>query len=130
MKICSVKPRILEVIKSPIFRFLLFLTRYLTIKKTITKWETFTTHNAAKYICLSKDNTDIFYHTPNKTLLYIVHIPDNEQLSCLNDYLKYYQNLKAQVSISPNQYEGFEDAVIINDWEKFRDKVYHTIEAL
>ena len=27
-----------------------------------------------------KDDASIYFHTPNKTLIYVVHIPDNDSL--------------------------------------------------
>lgn len=97
--------------------------------KTISKWETFTDHNASKYITLSHDNTDIFFHTPNKTLIYVVHIPDNPSLGKRDDYMDYYRNLNFFVTLSTNTFNGLGDNVILDDYEKFITKVYHTILA-
>ncbi len=98
-------------------------------EKSIMKWESFTEHNAAKYIALSKDNTDVFFHTPNKTLVYVVHIPDNKSLKNQGEYMDYYRNLNFGMEESQFRFAETESAVIINDYEKFIDKVYHTVLA-
>ena len=71
--------------KCPYFQIFIILDKLPYYKKdttkSIQKWETFTEHNASKYVTLSKDNIDVFFHTPNKTLIYVVHMPDNESLS-------------------------------------------------
>ena len=97
--------------------------------KSIQKWESFTDHNAEKYVMLSKDNTDIFFHTPNKTLIYVVHIPDNKNLRTQSEYMDYYRNKDFSVTISENKYDNMDSAVIINNYEEFINKVYHTIMA-
>jgi hypothetical protein len=95
--------------------------------KTIQKWESFTKHNVSKYIILSKDNVEVFYHTPNKTLIYVIHIPDNSKLSKQEEYMDYYRDLDFSVLVSEDSFDGMQSAVILNDYESFIDKVYHTI---
>jgi hypothetical protein len=118
--------------RCPYFQIFIILDKlpYYNKAKQINKWETFTAHNAAKYLTLSQDNIDTFFHTPNRTLIYIIHIPDNEGLSTLNDYMGYYKNLNFQITQSQNSLGCYGDAIIVNDYELFREKVYHTINAL
>ncbi len=117
--------------KCPYFQVFIILDKlpYYNRSKEITKWETFSEHNIEKYLTLSKDNIETFYHTPNKTLIYVVHIPDNGELRTQDDYIAYYKN-NLQMTLSSAQYDKFDDAVILNDYEAFIDKVYHTIKAL
>lgn len=75
-------------------------------------------------------NTDIFFHTPNKTLIYVVHIPDNEKLQTRKEYREYYKRISPEMELSQHEYEDFANAVILNNYERFMDKVYHTIMAL
>lgn len=82
------------------------------------------------YVSLSQDNVDKFMHAPNKTLIYVIHIPDNEYLENANDYIEYYRQSKPQICLSQNNYDSFSSAVILNNYELFISKVYHTIEAL
>lgn len=119
--------------KCPYFQIFIILDRLPYYKKdtnkTIQKWETFTEHNAEKYVVLSKDNVDVFYHTPNKTLIYVVHIPDNLNLRTQGEYMDYYRELDFSVSVSKDKFDSMESAVVLNDYETFIDKVYHTIMA-
>lgn len=120
--------------KCPYFQIFIILDKLPYYKKdtakSIQKWETFTEHNASKYVTLSKDNIDVFFHTPNKTLIYVVHIPDNESLSNQAQYMDYYRNLDFTICESKARFDSMESAVILNDYETFIDKVNHTIKAL
>lgn len=115
----------------PYFQVFIILDRlpYYKKDKTISKWETFTAHNAEKYITLSRDNAELFFHTPNKTLVYVVHVPDNERLQTQSQYMTYYSNLQSGVSEAHVKLDKVGSSVIINDWEEFLGKVYHTIMA-
>lgn len=119
--------------KCPYFQIFIILDRLPYYKKdtnkSIQKWETFTEHNAEKYVVLSKDNVDVFFHTPNKTLIYVVHIPDNARLNNQSDYMDYYRNLDFSITVSKDKFDTMESAVVLNDYETFIDKVYHTIMA-
>lgn len=96
---------------------------------SIQKWESFTAHNISKYLTLSKDDVDVYFHTPNKTLIYVVHIPDNKELKTAEEYRQYYQANVSGVELSSQDYGEFSGAVIINDYEAFMSKVYHSIMA-
>lgn len=43
---------------------------------TFQKWEEFSSHNSAKYLTLSKDDIQTSIHTPTKTLLFVIHLPE------------------------------------------------------
>lgn len=119
----------------PYFQIFIILDRipyYKKESKRITKWETFTEHNADKYITLSCDNVDKYLHTPNKTLLYVVHIPDNDDLlyKTAQEYMDFYAQNDSLVCPSVHSYMGFGNSVVVNDYESFISKVYHTIKAI
>ncbi len=116
----------------PYFQIFIVLDKlpYYKKDKTLSKWEKFSDHNVCKYVTLSNDDTTKYYHTPNKTLIYVIHIPDNEQLGSVQEYMDYYKRLDFKIELSNHRYEQFGSAVILNDYEKFSDKVYHTILAL
>lgn len=116
----------------PYFQVFIILDRlpYYKKDKSISKWESFTSHNALKYIMLSKDDANVYYHTPNKTLIYTIHIPDNDNIKSLNDYMSYYKSLDAAVEISNTIDVEYGKSIILNDYVDFREKVYHTIFAL
>ncbi len=116
----------------PYFQIFIVLDKlpYYKKDKTLSKWEKFSDHNVCKYVMLSNDDTTKYYHTPNKTLIYVIHIPDNDQLGSVQEYMDYYKQLDFKIELSNHRYEQFGSAVILNDYEKFSDKVYHTILAL
>ena len=116
----------------PYFQIFIILDKlpYYDKKGIIKNWETFTHHNVEKYLLLSQDNIDAFYHTPNKTLIFVVHIPDNQDLKNKAEYLDFYKAHTGSLIISDNSYGEFGSAVIINDYPKFLDKVFHTIKAI
>lgn len=98
--------------------------------KNINAWETITIHNIEKYKTLSQDNIETFFHTPNKLLMYVVHIPDNENLKTSKEYLDYYKNKKFKMTLSSSVVNAFGSGVILNDYEEFASKVYHSIMAI
>lgn len=103
---------------------------YYRKDKSIMKWETLTAHNIQKYRILSKDNAKVYFHTPDKTLLYVVHLPEPEiSVKTKDEYLDYYRQHPQELSLSKFDDAGFESAVIMNDYKLFLQKVYHTIMA-
>ncbi len=118
--------------KHPYFQIFIILDKlpYYNRAKAITKWENFTDHNVSKYVALANDDANTFFHTPNKTLIYVVHIPDNENLTSLDDYLDYYKKTNFNMEISTHKYPHFGSAVILNDYETFIEKVYYTVMAI
>lgn len=97
-------------------------------------WETFSENNMHKYIVLDRDNPDQSFHSPNKTLIYVLRLPDTGRISSKEDYRRFYLDyfLKhgeagfAGVS-SP---VSFSNSVILNDYNTFAQKVYHSIKAI
>lgn len=96
---------------------------------TFQKWEEFTAHNSAKYLTLSKDDIQTSIHTPTKTLLFVVHLPDIEEpIMDKKSYIDYYEHqTDFVVCESCSQYGDFSSAVIYNDYEDFAQKVAHYI---
>lgn len=109
-----------------------------------------------QYQILSNDNPDTFFHTPNKTLLVVVRLPElfyDHDIIKYDEYKKYceicrdeYKNkfcgnkeLYANEFIQYSHYFSaefgsensikFGEGVILNDYELFLDKVYHRILA-
>jgi hypothetical protein len=116
----------------PYFQILIIFDKlpYYTRENTIAIWETFSLHNASKYITMSKDKIDTFFHTPNKMLIYVVHIPENESLRDKETYMKYYKSRDFELEVYPADMGDYGEELILNDYERFRDKLYHTIKAL
>jgi hypothetical protein len=116
----------------PYFQIFIILDKlpYYKKNKTIKHWEEFTAHNIEKYVKLSKDDINVYFHTPNKTLIYVVHIPDNTEIKTAEEYFSYYKKENPNVTLTKNSYDQFDNSVIFNDYEKFIDKIYYTIKAL
>lgn len=118
---------------TPYFQIFIILDKlpYYNKAKNITKWESFTDHNITKYVTLSKDNTDTFLHTPNKTLIYVVHTPEpDKEIKTADEYMQYYRTHNHTLTLSEHQYKEFGENVILNNYETFIQKVYHQIMAL
>ena len=93
------------------------------------KWEIFTRHNANKYLKLSEDNTDIYIHTPTKTLLFVINLPAMQYDPVDKDeYNDFYRQMRTiPVSSSNTNYGNFNQSVVLNDYEEFATKVVHFI---
>ena len=116
----------------PYFQIFIILDKlpYYNNEGEIRRWESFSLHNISKYEVLSKDDINVYYHTPNKTLIFVIHIPDNESIKTKKEYLSFYKENQFNMEISNNKYYDFSNSVILNDYEKFMEKVFHTIMAL
>ena len=75
----------------------------------------------------------MFYHSPNKTLIYVVHLPDIGDVRTKDEYRERYAQLIASRGggfLTVKDVGPFGNAVILNDYETFAEKVYHTVLAL
>ena len=99
---------------------------------TLQKWETFSEHNSTKYLTLSQDNIETSIHTPNKTLLFVIHLPDVESnIQNRVEYVDYYSGMQdMMVCESEMQYGDFSSAVIYNNYELFAQKVAYYILSI
>lgn len=96
----------------------------------ITKWEIIEQHHLEKYIKLSQDNTKQFFHTPDKTLLCIVHISEPKtEIKTKQDYINYYLHNDFSIQLSNKPFH-FDCGVIFNDYEKFIEKVVFSILSI
>jgi hypothetical protein len=97
----------------------------------ITKWETITAHNLDKYIKLSNDNIDNYMHTPNKTLVYIIHLESEKtaNMKTKDDYEYFYLNNSFVVCESDLKF-SFGNTIIYNDYEKFAEKTVYAIKSI
>lgn len=99
---------------------------------TFQKWEEFSSHNSTKYLTLSKDDIQTSIHTPTKTLLFVIHLPEiKKDVKDKKEYVTYYSNVDDMcVRESQFQYGNFSSAVIYNDYDDFASKVVHYIQFL
>ncbi len=98
----------------------------------ILKWEKINEHNLKKYIKLSEDNIDNYLHTPNKTLVFIVHIHDRNAISEISnklEYENYYLNNDFDMEISKLSFD-FKNTIIYNDYNTFMQKVAYSIKGI
>ena len=122
----------------PYFQIFIILDKlpYYQNNGTIKKWEKITEHNMQKYSVLAKDNIEQFMHTPNKTLIYVVHVsPDiPEETKTKEEYMNYYNKHKNKLCIkkSENEYKELKKGgnIIFNNYKSFMDKIYHTIKSI
>ena len=116
----------------PYFHIFIILDNlpYYNSKHVIQKWETFTAHNARKYIVLSHDDENAFYHTPDKTLIFVVHPPKGREIHNKEDYDNFYSINPETLSLADTKFEKLGDSVILNDYETFIDKSVHRILSI
>ena len=71
--------------------------------------EVISKHNLFKYIKLSNDNVQEFLHTPNKTLIYLVDMPEIslQTVKNTNEYVNYYQKNNDFVFMENTELYGF-----------------------
>ena len=81
---------------------------------------------------LSKDDFQFSIHTPVKTLLFVIHLPETDlSVDDKKSYQAYYNRIKSlQVKESDLQYGEFSNAVIYNDYEEFAKKLVYYIKSL
>jgi len=94
----------------------------------IKGWECINKQNLKKYIKLSEDNPDVYTHTPDKTLVFIVNITGDENPVYQNktEYKNFYLNNDFTLRLSDKTFE-FKSNVVYNDYEKFINKIVHRI---
>lgn len=101
---------------------------YFDENDMIKKIEALKDFHLSKYLKLSKDNENIFFHTPNKTLLIVVQLPDFSTAHNKDEYIKKCANQNLRYSTKFNAI-NFAKGVVFNDYKGFLDKVFHTILA-
>lgn len=122
----------------PYFQIFIILDKLPYYKKNgnLSKWEEFTEHNMQKYCKLAEDNTDTFLHTPNKTLICVVHVqPDAPcDTKSKEEYMNFYKEKMDEIHVtaSTHQYKDLVEGgtIILNDYELFMEKVFHTIKSI
>lgn len=97
------------------------------------RYDVITEHNLNKYIALSKDNPNVFFHTPDKTLVALVKLKEKEpdyRFRDFADYAEYYRSVIADDDVlcySDKVTDSFDSGVILNDYEDFLTRTYHII---
>jgi len=100
---------------------------YYNEARVITRWEEISQHNLDKYIKLSEDNVDSFMHTPTKTFVGVVHIPDvPRNVTNFNLYKEFYLLNRPEFTYSSKQM-NFGSNIVYNDFSDFIKKVAHSV---
>lgn len=95
-------------------------------------WETFSLHNAKKYLILSNDDAGYFFHTPTKTLLFVITLPSlKSEIKNKNEYVDNYKKMKVfNIKTTEIEYGAFNSSVIFNDYETYIEKIVHYIKSI
>lgn len=93
-------------------------------------WETFTQHNAKKYFTMSNDNTEHYFHTSTKTLLFVINLPEiKSEINDKKGYVEYYSQLKPfTITASTKDYGDFKSSVIFNNYEEYINEITRYIQ--
>ena len=117
----------------PYFQIIIIPSKvpYFNKEGEITKVEKITYHQLTKYMKLSNDNIDVYMHTPNKTLIYLIDMGElPKDITNFNDYINYYKHKKTFMVVEDEETYEFGNTVIYNDYEKFIEKITHLILSL
>ena len=97
------------------------------------RYDVISNHNLDKYLKLSADNPDAYYHTPNKTLVILLSLKEKEigyTFKDEKDYNSYYLSVindQDLLSYSNKIVDSFGNSVILNDYEDFLKRSCSTI---
>lgn len=113
--------------KIPYFQIFIVFDKvpYFKSNGNFLKYDIITKHNIDKYIKLSNDDPNIYFHIPNKTLLVLLNLKENKnntKFISFVDYADYYfENIndKHLITYSNNVLDGFGNHIILNNYEDF-----------
>lgn len=97
------------------------------------KYDIISEHNMGKYLALSKDNPDVFFHTPEKTLFVVLKLKDKRdgnKFADESEYAEWYKSIMNDNDIMEyfeQTKDTFGNGVIYNDYEDFMQRTYHII---
>ena len=110
----------------PYFQVLVLLKElpYYDNSGRITRTEHINEHNLHKYIKLSEDNIETFFHTPTKTLIYVVSLSESLSDHHIANKAQYNEFFRDKDLNVDNEFNDlFQSGVVINDFAKFIKKV-------
>ncbi len=111
----------------PYFQIFIVFDKVPYFKKTggFSRYNKINQHDIEKYIKLSEDNPDVYFHTPDKTLIVVVKLKEKAldyQYRDEKEYISYYKSVgedKNLMSYSTNIKDSFGNSVILNNYEDF-----------
>lgn len=106
---------------------------YYSKNTEFKRYDIITEHHLNKYLTLSNDNPDIFFHTPDKTLLIVINLKEkgpNCRFKNSEDYADYYLNAindENLMNYSSKIKDCFGNSVIYNNYEDFIKRTHYII---
>lgn len=94
-------------------------------------YEIVSEHNLDKYIKLSKDDPNTFYHTPDKTLIILLSLKEKSpdyKFKDSGEYADYYDSIindEKLLKYSTKIKDTFDDGIIMNDYSDFIKRTYY-----
>lgn len=111
----------------PYFQIFIIFDKLPYYKKggTLHKYDNVTVHNLEKYVCLSNDSPESFFHTPDKTLIVLLNLKEKSENYLFKDedeYNKYYLSVINDPDLITYKQIGdvFGETVILNNYEDFK----------
>ena len=98
-----------------------------------SRYDIISQHNLDKYIALSNEDPNVFYHTPDKTLLLLVKLKEKEpdyKYTDSDEYADYYKSVIEEpdlLSYSDKHIDNIGQEMILNDYEQFIKETYNII---
>lgn len=97
------------------------------------RYDIISEHNLDKYLALSKDDPNIYFHIPDKTLVTLIKLKEKEanyRFKNSIDYAEYYRSViedKDLMHYSNKISDTFNSGVILNNYEDFLIRTYYII---
>lgn len=119
----------------PYFQIFIIFDKVPYYKKggEFSHYEEISANNISKYLKLSKDNNEVYFHIPNKTLFILINLEEkkwNYQFNNESEYAEYYlENIDHPnlLKYSNRINCDFGENVIFNDYEDFIRRTSYTI---
>lgn len=95
------------------------------------RYDVISEHHLNKYLMLSTDDPNVFFHTPDKTLIALIHLKEKEAdypFRYATEYAEYYQSVIHDgdlMSYSDKIKDTFGESVVYNDYEDFIKRTYY-----
>lgn len=111
----------------PYFQVFIIFDKVPYYKKggEFSRYDVISEHNLDKYLKLSNDDPNIYYHTPDKTLVVLLTLKEksaNYYFVNESDYADYYRSVIDDddlISYSSKIEDSFGNSVILNNYENF-----------
>lgn len=121
----------------PYFQVFIIFDKVPYYKKggEFSRYDVITEHNLDKYLKLSRDNPETFFHTPDKTLVILLSLKEkspNYQFKNERDYNVYYSSIIKDpdlITYSKKIVDTFGQSVILNNYQDFMERTEYIIKG-